>query len=382
MKIISRKLMNFLSEELTAWQAESLISAEQAAHIRAQYAVEQRSFAAALFWFGAFLAGLGIICAVAANWDAIPRGARMALITGSYSAALAASWGVQKRSRLLSRSLLLLADFIFGAGIFLTAQMYHHGGHWSSAMGLWAAGILPTAWLFRDNWQLLLAQTLGLFYCGGLEALFWLRSWGLGLWDWYILPALLTAAMWCVWCRAGRADAPFHFNILLTLIYLCSRAAVWLTGAEILMVLFALGILLMFVPLRGKSASLKLWGTALCGLAGIALSIPEVWGSTLISFQPADMNAPYHLLQKMCAGASAFFTASVLTVSLIHGSSAAGMFLILLALRYFVDHFFGYMSKAAAFTALGILCLAAGFLWDRHRRAAAERRREAENHDR
>lgn len=381
MKLISRKLMNFLSEELAAWQAQSLISAEQAARIRAQYTVEKRSFAAALFWFGAFLAGLGVICAVAANWDAIPRGSRMALIVGGYSAALAASWGVQKRSGPLSRGLLLLAGFIFGAGIFLTAQMYHQGGHWWAAMGLWAAGLLPAAWLFCDSWQLLLAQTLGLFYCGGLEALFWLHSRPLSLWDWYILPGFLTAALWCVWSRTGRKEASLHFNILLTLIYLGSRAAVWLKGAQVLMAFFALGVLLMFVRLPERGASLKLWGTALCGLAGIALSVPEIWDSTLVNFEPSDMNDPYHLLQKACAGASAFFTATALTVSLIRGSAAAGMFLVLLVLRYFVDHFFGYLSKAAAFTALGILCLAAGFLWDRHRRAAAGRRKEGRNHD-
>ena len=41
------------------------------------------------------------------------------------------------------------------------------------------------------------------------------------------------------------------------------------------------------------------------------------------------------------------------------------VFLVLLAMRYFVDHFFGFMSKAAAFSVLGALCLALGFWWER-----------------
>ena len=66
------------------------------------------------------------------------------------------------------------------------------------------------------------------------------------------------------------------------------------TCEQVLMAFFALGVLLMFVRLPERGASLKLWGTALCGLAGIALSVPEIWDSTLVNFEPSDMNDPYH----------------------------------------------------------------------------------------
>ncbi len=361
--------MEFLAGEIQVWQRESLLGQDEAERILSIYEVKKRSFAQALLCAGSLLVGLGVICAVAANWDAIPRAARMGMIVAAYLVSLFASWRCGAAYRRTSRALLLLAGLCFGGGIFLTAQMYHQGGHWSTAFGWWAAGLMPTVWLFRDLWQILLTQGLAFCYLGGLWLLVWYDASVKTFWRWQVFPALTVLALWALWLRARKPMSALHLNILLSLGFLCSRLEDCLAVSEILLLLYVLGLTLLAVS-RGERdaelpAALSDWGTAMCGLTGIALSVPEVWAG----FSWAGALGFAVSGSRLAAGA-AVFTALGMAFRLYRGSGMGGLFLALLAIRYFVDHFFGFLSKAAGFSALGALCLIAGFVWERGRRKA------------
>ena len=89
-----RSFAGQLSRESEAWVAEGIVSAEQAAAIRGRYAdarEERRGSATtALAVIGAITLGVGVIGFVAANWDGMSHGVRLALLTvvvgGSYAA--------------------------------------------------------------------------------------------------------------------------------------------------------------------------------------------------------------------------------------------------------------------------------------------------------
>lgn len=72
-------MSNALLKELPALESEGLISAEQAARIRARYADNGQSASRMLVVFailGSLLVGLGVILIIAHNWDDLPRVAR------------------------------------------------------------------------------------------------------------------------------------------------------------------------------------------------------------------------------------------------------------------------------------------------------------------
>ena len=83
-RTISKRIYEFLREELALWQEQSLVSAEQADAIFTLYEVKTRSFSQTLLCGGALFVGLGALCAIAANWWDIPRELRAAIIIGVY----------------------------------------------------------------------------------------------------------------------------------------------------------------------------------------------------------------------------------------------------------------------------------------------------------
>ena len=380
-RTISRRKYDFLQEELSFWQAQSLVSAEQADAVSALYEVKTRSFSQVLLCGGALLVGLGALCAIAANWWDIPRELRAAIIVAVYAACMTAAAFCASPLPRTARALHLLASFVFGAGIFLTAQMYHQGGHWSTAFGWWAAGLLPGALLLRDRAQTFLYQVLTFVFMSGTDLLFWDRGSSATL-RWDVLPAAALLGAWLLW-RAVKSGAAFHVNVMLTLFYGFSRVVRHADIVTALLVFWAAGAVFFCAfstnSPREWKASLAFWGGILCGLFGLLLSVPEVWDefSYMYVVESAASGAAaraFRRLEQVMAAGSAALTALVMLFRLWRGSRLAAVFLVLLALRYFVDHFFGFMSKAAAFSALGALCLVLGFWWERK---SARTRKEA-----
>ena len=372
-RLISRRKMEFLEEELAVWRGGGLIDEAQADSIRALYGLKTRSFSQALLCGGALLLGLAALCAIAANWWDIPRELRAAIIIGVYALCMGAAAFCARPLPRTSKALHLLASFVFGAGIFLTAQMYHQGGHWSTAFGWWAAGVLPGALLLRDKAQTLLFQVLTFVFMAGTDVLYW-DSDAVGLllrWD--VLPGLLLLASWLL-VRVIRSAAAFNVSVILTLFYGFSRVLRHTDPVTALLLFWAAGGLCFAVfstdSARDWKASLAVWGGLLAGSIGLLLSVPEVWDEfgylhVVESVASGAAARTFRRIEQLLAACAAALTAAVMLFRLWRGSRLAAVFLVLLALRYFVDHFFGFMSKAAAFACLGALCLALGFWWER-----------------
>ena len=153
-----RSFAGQLNRESEAWVAEGIVSAEQAAAIRGRYAdhrEERRGSATtALAVIGAVAVGLGVIGFVAANWEELSHGVRLALLTAAVAGSYAA--GFQLRDRTDSRprlgeALYLLGVLLFGASLFLVGQMYHVEAHDPFALLLWAGGAVATALVVRSR---------------------------------------------------------------------------------------------------------------------------------------------------------------------------------------------------------------------------------------
>jgi uncharacterized membrane protein len=147
-----------LDRESEAWVAEGLVTPEQAAAIRGRYpdAREERrgSATTALAVIGGVAVGLGVIGFVAANWDGMSHGARLALLTVAVGGSYAAGFHLRDRTGSRPRvgeALYLVGVLMFGASLFLVGQMYNVQAHDPFALLLWAGGAVATALVVRSR---------------------------------------------------------------------------------------------------------------------------------------------------------------------------------------------------------------------------------------
>ena len=178
-----------LATEASIWVDRQLISVDQARAICRFYgidydAIRNRSTAyRVLVVLGFLFIGLSLITIIGANWDAIPRGVRMAGLL----VLTAGTHGLAMRMHLSGRmpsavGLFFLGNLFYGASIILIAQIYHLGEHMPDGVFLWAFGSLPFAVLLCNAWLTLFS---------GLLALLWLY---LEFRTGFLAPVFLAAA--------------------------------------------------------------------------------------------------------------------------------------------------------------------------------------------
>ncbi len=179
-KKIDRGFGRKLRAEIEDWQTGGIISAIQKEQILALYRVKPMPEGSAgtgrlittLSVLGSILAGIGVILFVAANWSGIPIREKLAIIF----VPMAAAYGIGYYLRYergdfpkVGASFILLGSLIFGAGIFLIAQIYHLSVHYPNGPLVWGLGVLPLAYLLRFKTLLSLSLVVLLAWLG-LEA--------------------------------------------------------------------------------------------------------------------------------------------------------------------------------------------------------------------
>jgi len=93
----------------------------------------------------ALLVAAGVFSFIAANWKGMSKPIKVATIVFAMLVIDAGAWHLRERSRLvkMGEALLLLGSFMYGAGIFLVAQMFHMRANWPDGFILWLAGVIP-----------------------------------------------------------------------------------------------------------------------------------------------------------------------------------------------------------------------------------------------
>jgi len=134
-----------VERDLDRWIEQGLVPADNRTAILASIPQASRLDAAtALAWVGGVLAGVAVIAFVAANWEALPRLAKFALVLGLFAASAgAAAWFSRARRPNAANGLLAFAAFAFAAAIGLTGQIFDIAGDERSAF--YAAGVVAGA---------------------------------------------------------------------------------------------------------------------------------------------------------------------------------------------------------------------------------------------
>jgi uncharacterized membrane protein len=170
--------IRWLTAESERWEREGIISAEQAARLRALYPVPTptRPWATLIFCgLGALIVGLGVILLFAYNWHAMPKLAKLATVFGALAAAHAGGlylFQAKPRYRALGEALTVGGTMLFGAGIWLVAQIYHIDEHFPSGFLIWGVGAFLLAWTMPSIFQALMALVLLTIWAGSESVAF------------------------------------------------------------------------------------------------------------------------------------------------------------------------------------------------------------------
>ncbi|MBN2533309.1 MAG: DUF2157 domain-containing protein [Spirochaetales bacterium] len=156
----SVKSLLWLKDELPVWQQENIITAEQVDTIWQRYSGLVRDkgisgrFVTVFLVIGALILGAGILLLIASNWRHIPGWVKLVFMFCFIAGANITGYELgyhRKTSPRLGEALLLLGSILFGAGIWLTAQVFHINAHYTDGVLIWFTGIIPFAWFLRST---------------------------------------------------------------------------------------------------------------------------------------------------------------------------------------------------------------------------------------
>ena len=188
-----------LEADLTRWVGEGLVTAESAGAIRRSLAAEGGfRLPALLGLFGGLLIAASVSAFVAANWEAMPRLVKLAMILVGVVGALGMAARLERRgSAAGADAAATCAVLIFGAGIALIGQMYHLPADWPAGALMVALGGLAVAFLMGSNGALVVTFVALCAWSGGR----WQESQGA-----IHLPFFLIylPALWLAWGRQNR----------------------------------------------------------------------------------------------------------------------------------------------------------------------------------
>lgn len=160
---------DWLQSEIKKWMREGLIDQSTGQLLAARYpAASGGTWGFSLITaIGAIVFGLGVILFFAYNWADLPKIGKLAMIFVALLAFHLLGWYQRPPgNRNLSEGFHLIGTMLFGAGIFLIAQIYHIDEHYPNALVVWGAGALLFAWVLPSVIQ-------------GIIATFLIGAWGL-----------------------------------------------------------------------------------------------------------------------------------------------------------------------------------------------------------
>jgi uncharacterized membrane protein len=252
-----------LDADLTRWVGEGLLNADSASAIRRSIATEGGfRLPALLGLFGGLLIASSVAAFVAANWEAMPRLVKLAMIVISVIAALGIAARLERKgSPSGADAAATCGVLIFGAGIALIGQMYHLPADWPAGALMVALGALCVAALLRSNGALVITfVALCAWSCGR-----WQESQGALHVAFFLL---YLPALWLALSRSNRLV--HHLAVLALGLWLALVPGDWINGR------FDYGLLAYALAVSAAYVALGGWALDRGGPALLTCCLP--WG--------------------------------------------------------------------------------------------------------
>jgi uncharacterized membrane protein len=159
-RLSERAYRQRLEADIARWQAGGVITPTTAAAMRAALppVVEGVNVATVVGIVGGLLIGAAALAFIAANWTAIERPYRFAILLAGIAIAYCLGALFNRSGRTVLSDLSAgVGTIVFGAGIALTGQMYHLSGDFAAGLLLLAGGALAAAVLTSSRGALAVA---------------------------------------------------------------------------------------------------------------------------------------------------------------------------------------------------------------------------------
>ena len=298
-RTLPESLRTWLTDEVSHWQQSSLISADQAAGILAVYESPAEGRQRRQSWLAYALVSLAMILFAAAvlllvsyNWAAIHDAGKLAIIF----AALAGIYALGFYFRywlgrpLAADAIFLLGCLVYGAAIWLIAQIFHMSAHYPDGMFWWALGVLPLAFLIDSILLHALLVALVATWCGmeiisfhHLGAILFGRRWPVLPNGCYLALAIAAGGLWIAYQRRSPWRVALYVPLLAWWTLLQPLA--WRLDDYPFYFVGAAGALLLVVaeshrPGSGLDIPYRWWGALLLGGPIYLLTFWDVheWG--------------------------------------------------------------------------------------------------------
>ena len=161
-----KKHIKWLRDEINLWVIEGIIGPDQGTALKLRYPAPAEGTAwgrIIFFSIGAILFGLGVILIFAYNWEKMHKFVKLAVIFAALIGAHGAGYWLkrpQSQFQTAGEGLHLLGTMLFGAGIWLIAQVYHIEEHYPNAFLIWGSGALALSWSLPSIAHAILAAIL------------------------------------------------------------------------------------------------------------------------------------------------------------------------------------------------------------------------------
>lgn len=359
MKEISRVLFDFLKQELDFYRNSDIITQTQEENILRLYEVKKKtSFVSIILVIGSILIGLGILSFIASNWVEMGKSLKLIIILFSFIGVNFVSFKLTQNYPKTSKSLIYLGVLIFGSGIFLIGQMFNFGGHFTTAFLLWAVGILPMSVLFRDKAIFAFSNVLTLVYINGY---FNLED-KIPIAIFLIIPALYYLNKYFDYSKL----ITFFANLIVinTILFFAVKSE--LESAYTCLLIFAVGVIMYFIPISLNKNIFEIQGTLLLGITGLLLTIPRVWYSLF-----RDFNETGTMVVDGGRLVSIVFAVIfvIFLISLTRRENIiALLFICMTILKFYFDTAYNFMPKSLFFIIGGISLLGFGYFIERTRK--------------
>ncbi|WP_333793882.1 DUF2157 domain-containing protein [Hyphomicrobium sp.] len=214
-----------IDRDLARWREAGWISSDGEAAIRGDLdkgGARGIGLANVLAVLSAVLIGFAVMSFVAANWQALPRIARLGMLIATLWASYGIAWALARRGMSgFADAAVLLGVAVFGGSIMLISQMYHMHGSPADAVLLWGSGALLAGVALRSNPSLAFAMVLAVYWgiseAVRIDGVFWL----------FLVPwALISAAfLWQRWWPGLHLSALGLAGFVISLGYLMNEGA-------------------------------------------------------------------------------------------------------------------------------------------------------------
>lgn len=167
------KYTKWLYKEIDLWVNDGVIDTGQRDVIKARYLQEHGVNWSRLIFssLGAILIGLGVILLFAYNWEALHKFVKLGIVFVALLTAHGLGLWLRRpgsRHAIAGEGMHVLGTVLFGAGIWLIAQIYHIDEHYPNAFLAWSIGALSFAWALPSIAHGFIAAFLLLLW-GGFE---------------------------------------------------------------------------------------------------------------------------------------------------------------------------------------------------------------------